>query len=448
MNSNRTGSLLQVATLAGLTVALTVGAAQAEPVLHAGRTESGGHATRRHHVRMAGELGAIFAIGNRWYWRDNGEPNRVDWQLPFSAGALKAKLASTEGWRFDGNPYDINALGHPGFGMLTHFLARQNGYGIGESFAISTLASGTWEIALEWAEYGSLNDMAVTSTAGVPLGESAYQILHHLRATHLDLHAGAGTQNGAAFTTVGFRADLDQLPTEGNGSFRAGQRVSFAAELPTDEFGVRAMGVEAKTTIAGTYHNDATSQRVTAVTSKFAYHKQADRAERAWDLLTSVGVGPSIAYKAHHGGLTIDVGAEVSVDFAMLKAQGFADWRAAHPTQVMRNVMDGRAQPYYFAVGATAEPRIQVDYRGFLASAKLTGRVFSSLDGADRDQEMISRTVHFSDYDTTAETRLGYARGNLAVAVDGSVHRRGGHADDTASSTSDRTAMVTVALSR
>ena len=57
--------------------------------------------------------------------------------------ALTAKLASTEGWRFDGNPYDINALGHPGFGMLLHFRGTE-GDALMAPWAMHTHIS--WEI--------------------------------------------------------------------------------------------------------------------------------------------------------------------------------------------------------------------------------------------------------------------------------------------------------------
>src|SRR4051812_25127619 len=71
--------------------------------------------TEHHHVRMALELGAMFAIGHEWYWRDNGAANVVDWQLPHGLRAAEIKLTSTSGWRFDGNPYNINAVCHPLF---------------------------------------------------------------------------------------------------------------------------------------------------------------------------------------------------------------------------------------------------------------------------------------------------------------------------------------------
>lgn len=432
-------------------VALTTGAAVASPPVGPADapTRDVSHTRARpHHVRMMLELSVIFAAGNRWYWRDGGEPNRVDWQLPWGAEALQAKLASTDGWRFDGNPYDINALGHPGFGTMTHFLARENGYGLGEAFLISTLASGTWEVALEWAEYGSLNDMATTSTAGVPLGETAYQVLHHPRATRFELRSGVGTENGAAFATLGVGGELDRIPTRGRGTFRGGRRVEFTADLPSDARGVRAYEGGARALIGGYYENRADRQVVAAVATRFGYRKQADRPERAWDLLTTVGVGPSVEYRLRRGDLTLQVGADIDVEFAMLKAQAFETWRAAHPDAVTRNVLSGRARPYYFALGASADPRVQLSLGNYHASARLMGRAVGSIDGADRDQELVTHQVHFTDDEAQAEARIGYARGDLALHLDGRLHRRGGRADQHAASSREQTALVTLALRR
>jgi hypothetical protein len=403
---------------------------------------------RRHHVRMAIELATIFAAGNRWYWRDNGEPNRVDWQLPWGKGAIEAKLLDTRGWRFDGNPYDINALGHPAFGMLTTFLARENGYGLGESFAISTLASGTWEVFLEWAEYGSLNDIAMTSTAGIPLGETAYQMIHHLRETHVELRGGFGNENGAAFAVVGARGELDLIPTTGEGTFRAGRHTAFAIELPSDDQGVRSYSGGAKTTLAGYYRNTEDTQLVAGVSAEYDYRKQEDRPEREWDLLTTFAVGPSIDYRIRQGGVTVDVGTDLYVDFGMLKAEGFDAWRAEHPTMVMRNVMANREHPYYFAGGGSIDPRVDVAYRGYSAGTRVSASLFSSFDGADRDQEMITTKVHFRDSDASAATYIGYERGGVSLTLDGRLHRRGGRAGDVEASSSERVAMLTVGVRR
>ena len=404
---------------------------------------------RPHHTRMALELAALFTVGNRWYWRNNGKSNEVDWQLPHGAPAIEAKLGGTGGWRFDGNPYDINALGHPGFGMLTHFMARENGYGIGESFLISSLASGTWEVFLEWREYGSLNDIGMTSTAGVSLGETAFQMIHHLRESHFELRGGLGTENGAAFATVAARGELDLIPTRGEGTFRGGRHVSFAAEMPTDELGVRSYEGGAKSTLAGYYQNTGDSRLVAGVSTEFDYRKDNERKDRDWDLLTSVAAGPSIDYQVRDdSGITLGVGADLYANFGMLKSQGFANWRAAHPMDRIRNVMENRAHPYYYAMGASLDPRINVGYEGYFASAKVSGAMFSSLDSADRDQEMLTTKVHFSDRDENAELAAGYAQDNWSVMLDARLRNREGHAGGAEDSTARHTAMLTIGVRR
>ncbi len=435
--------------LTALTIALTSSTVLADAKLeHDVAKGIASKAPRARHQRMAIELAAVFAVGNRWYWRDEGRPNHIDWQLRGDS-ALQAKLGSLGGWRFDGNPYDINALGHPGFGMLTHFLARENGYGIGESFAISTLASGTWEVFLELREYGSLNDMAITSTAGVPLGEAAYQMIEHARDTHLELRGGLGTENGAAFGVLAAHGELDQIPTRGSGTFRGGRRVSFSAELRTDEQGVRSYAGGVKSTVAGYYRNTGDDQLVAAFSAEFDYRKDAEREERDWDLLTAVSFGPSIDYRVQaDSGLTLAVGADVYVDFAMLKAQGFKKWRAENPNERMRNAMEERERPYYFGLGASVDPRLNLGYGGYFAGARLSGATFGSIDKADRDQEMLASAVHFTDRDANAQLAAGYEQNGWSVMLDGRLHRRDGTAGNVEDSASRRTAMLTVGIRR
>jgi len=398
---------------------------------------------RKHHIRMALELAAIFTAGNRWYWRDNGKPNEVDWQLPFDGRALEAKLLSTNGWRFDGNPYYINALGHPGFGMLTHFLARENGYGIGEAFLISTLASGTWEVFLEWQEYGSLNDLAMTSPAGIPLGETAYQIIHHLRETSFELRSGVGNDNGATVGVIAARADLDLIPTTGEGTFRGGRRVSLAAEMPFDD-GVRGVEAGAKSTIAGYYQNRDNHQLVAAVSTELDYRNQFDRTERPWDLLSTIAVGPSFDMRWRVGDVVVDTGADLYADFALVKSQAFDSWRADHAMETVRNVMQANEQPYYFAAGLSLDPRINVAVGNYRAGAKLVGSLFESIDGADRDQEMMTADLHIRDYEGRAEAWFGYDLRGVSLLVDGRIDRRGGSLDGVRHAVDDRTVMATL----
>jgi hypothetical protein len=402
-------------------------------------------APKRRHLRMGVELATIFTAGHEWYWRDHGKPNQVDWQLPVGSRAAGIKLSSfSGGWRFDGNPYDINAIGHPCFGMMTTFLARENGYTLGESFLISTLASGGWETFMELREYGSLNDMMMTSPAGVPLGETAYEIVHHVRETDVEVRGGVGVENGAAFADLAARADLDRVPTTGSGTFSAGRHVGVAVDMPTDAQGMRSVDAGAKTTLAGMYRNTDDSQLVVALSSEFDYRRQSQREEREWDLRTMIAFGPSIDYRVRAAGYTVAVGADAYLDFGLTKSEAFAGWRADHPMAVLRNVLENREQPYYYAAGASVDPRVSVARGGFVSGLRLDGTLFSSLDGGDRDQEMITTHLHMTDTDAHAEAWLGYQHDDISVLVDGRVHRRAGSANDADAQTAERTAMLSV----
>lgn len=404
--------------------------------------------TKRHHVRLALELAGVFAVGNRWYWRDNGKPNIPDWQLKHDMSAVTTKLGTTGGWRFDGNPFDINALGHPGFGMLTHFLARQNGYTLGESFLVSTVASGAWEVFLELAEYGSLNDMLSTSTAGVPLGETAYQIAHHLRETTYEVRGGVGTENGAAFAVVSTRGSLDRIPTVGDGVFRAGRKVGYELALASDTEGVRGLSGSAKAALVGYYRNRADHSLHLALSSEFGYSNQKERAARPWDLQATVSVGPTLDVQLRRGEVTIDAGADLYLDFAMLRAQAYDAWRTMQPTAMIRNVMQDKAQPYYYGMGASLAPHVDVTYRGLHVGGSIAAMLVGSLDGHDRDQEMMSSDAHMTDRDVRAQTWIGYTHANMSVVLDAAVTQRAGAMGAAHDGTQSRAAMLTFGYRR
>ena len=399
---------------------------------------------KRHHVRMALEMSAVMAIGHRWYWRDNGAPNIVDWQLGFGNDALIKKTTSTDGWRFDGNAYDINALGHPGFGVLTHFLARENGYTMLESFAISTLASGGWELFVEWAEYGSLNDLAMTSPVGVPLGEAAHQIIHHARETTFEFSGGAGTSNGEAFATTAARGDLNLIPKLGEGSFLGSKHVSFGAELATDAGGMRGVEGGAKTSLGGYYSNTTDRSLFVGASSEFYYRNFQEREKRDWDLLSTIAVGPTVDMQMRRKDVTVDVGADLYLDFAMVKSQAFENWRTQNPNARVRNVMQSWEHPYYYAAGGTLAPRINVAYRNYSLGGKVNASLFDSIDGKDRDEEMLTMDPGYQDHEVRSEAWLGYQKQNISVVLDGRMNLRGGSAGDIADSTTEKTLMASV----
>ena len=61
---------------------------------------------------------------------------------------------------------------------------------------------------------------------------------------------------------------------------------------------------------------------------------------------------------------------------------------------------------------------------------------------------MVTGQVHFTDDEAAAEARIGYARGDVSLHLDGRLHRRGGRADEIVASSREQTALVTLALRR
>jgi hypothetical protein len=148
------------------------------------------------------------------------------------------------------------------------------------------------------------------------------------------------------------------------------------------------------------------------------------------------------------GGATIDVGTDVYVDFGMLKSQAFDAWRQNNQMEIVRNSMQDKEKPYYYAHGVTVDPRVNVAYRSINVGGKVAASLFNSIDGVDRDQEMLSADPHMSDTDVTGQAWVSYTHKNVTMGVDGRAHRRAGRIADVRESTTDTTTMFTVAYQR
>jgi len=409
---------------------------------------------KRRHLKMALEAAAIQGIGTAWYWPKPVhawvDANAVDWQLGFKGSALANKRSmATDGWRFDGNSYALNALCHPAFGALTFAAARNNNYGMAESFAISTLVSGTWELFTEWAEYGSINDILSTSTTGVPLGEAAYQLAHNWRRARYAVSLGAGTESGDAIMSVGGRVALDTLPTEGEGVVFGGRRVDVGVDVPMDaEGGIRAVEAGTKTSLVG-YHAAGENHRVFAgASAEFYYRDHKDRDSRESDLLATVSMGPTVDAQMRSGDMTFAVGTDVYGDFGMLKAQAYKNWRAQNPKAVVRNTMQNLARPYYYAGGVTVDPRVNLGYKGLNVGGKVVASLFKSMNGADRDQEMLTADARITDRDVKGEAWLGYTHKTVTMALDTRMHDRKGLMGAIDGKAGSHTTMVTLSYQR
>jgi hypothetical protein len=410
------------------------------------------HTKGPRHMRMLVEAAAIQGVGTAWYWRNTGsgwgESNRVDWQLGFKGRALMAKLDGS-GWRNDGNPYTINALCHPLSGSLTYYLARGNGYSPLGAFIVSSMVSVSWELFTEYAEYGAPNDLLATSPVGFSIGESVYQIRHNWKRTAKQLSIGAGSNDGDGFMSLGGRLALDTLPTEENtsGMVVGGKKVNVGTEVAFDG-GIRQVEAGAKSSVVGYYKNGEQNRLFAGASSEFYFRDQSQRDSRDWDYMTTVAMGPTVDARIQAGDATVNVGTDVYAEFGLLKSEAYDSWRADHPMAIIRNTMQDKADPYYYAYGVAVTPRINVAYKGVNVGGKVAAHAFKSMNGIDRDQEMMTADPSIRDTDATAEAWLSYSHKSVTVSVDGRAHRRDGKMEAARGSQTDTTTMFSLAYNR
>jgi hypothetical protein len=406
-----------------------------------------------HWKRMLLETAGMFAIGEAHYYRGDGRASADDWQLPGNASALGRKLTG-DGIRFDSNGFATNTVSHPIlFGATMHGLARQNGYSLAESFLISSAVSVGWEFVGEWREYASINDLMTTSTAGTPVGEAAYQILHHLRRTHYELHAGLGHVAGTTFRTLGASAELDTIPHRGEiadnaGTVHDGKKVRLALEVPFDR-AARAIDFRAKTSLVGYYRNRVDESGTgynlfVGAAAGYDYLQKMDRPEWQWDLLANVRVGPTLDLDLYSHGVTVRTGLDLTGDFAMVKSYAYGKWRDAHPMDIVQGVLQTNPHYYYYAAGLSLEPKLAIEYRGVAAGASFARSGFSSLDGHDRDQEIETTHIHLRDSAQTAEAWIGARIAGVTLQLEGRDQRRDGQIGMTQDASTERTLVLTL----
>jgi hypothetical protein len=123
-----------------------------------------------HYVRLSAELAAVIGVGTAWYWLDR-ERQIPDWDYP----TWKEK-ATFDVMIFDNNPFRVNYIWHAWSGGALHLLGRTNGLGPWASTLMGLLTSLVWEYGIEAREQISINDLLVTNTTGLALGEFAYRL--------------------------------------------------------------------------------------------------------------------------------------------------------------------------------------------------------------------------------------------------------------------------------
>jgi hypothetical protein len=359
--------------------------------------------------RLVIETAGLFAVGQAWYYRHGRLTNSGDWELPMTWDTIGRKLTG-DGFRFDADGFDTNGLNHPLFGLAGYMLGRENHLGVAGSFALSTLYSGLWETFGEWREYGSINDLLMTSTSGVPLGETLHQLIHH-RGRY---EVGAGV--GRDLQVLSLRAEVD-----------AERRVAFALQLPRDHAGLRGRQIEARAELLDGR----------AVTT-FDYRLKWARPGETWDLAAFVGIGPTFGVRRSW----IETGVDAEVVTGMIRPLAFSGWRTLHPDAFVRGSLEYNEHGYYHAVGIVLAPRIAVRAGRFVAGAQLRAGAYRALGGHDRYQSMITADPDLADEELAGSAWAGIEVGLATVHLEVMDRERAGRADDVRASARENTALL------
>jgi hypothetical protein len=238
------------------------------------------------------------------------------------------------------------------------------------------------------------------------------------------------------------------MPTdEGSGMIVGGRKVNVGTEVAFDG-GVRQIEAGAKSSVVGYYRNAGNTRLFAGASSEFYFRDQNQRDSRDWDYMTTVSAGPTVDARIEAGAATITAGTDIYAEFGMLKSEAYDSWRADHPMAVVRNTMQDKADPYYYAYGVAVTPRINVAYRGVNVGGKVAAHAFTSMNGVDRDQEMMTADPSMRDTDATAEAWLAYTHKSVTVSVDGRAHRRDGKIESARAAQTDTTTMFSVAYNR
>jgi hypothetical protein len=135
------------------------------------------------YVAALAEVGLVLGLGTAWYAFET-KANAQDWAYEYSWETLKKKLISGEAVKTDSNPLYLNSPGHPLAGASYYLVARYNGFSPWGSFWVTNLASTAWELAAEFREEMSINDLLMTPVGGFAIGESIYALTRFLAEAH------------------------------------------------------------------------------------------------------------------------------------------------------------------------------------------------------------------------------------------------------------------------
>jgi Domain of unknown function (DUF3943) len=412
---------------------------------------------RARYLRTGLETAALMALPTLAYWTHPAAQTH-DWDLKFDWSSWERKL-DLKAVRFDGNRFETNVLMHPIAGTAYYQAARDNGFGVFQSYLSSFLASFFWEYMVEFRELPSLNDIIVTPAAGVAVGEPSYRLSRALAsgspsvASRIGswilspiagvndllmgrrpaLESGPGEHRlwaeiGAASASVERRGRREELNLAAGGAVVAhpgyrqpghasegvapGAWSALSARLRLDRAsGLSGVDLHAGTLFVGRYLKDydpgGGAGLLLGLGSSFDFDTRA--LGPTWDRIGSVGLlGPVIELTVDRPRFGLFLSLSGAYSFAMIQSLAYVLHGEMLSGAVIRTSLRGVG--CYYGHGLTS--RAQLALRLMKLEVALAGDVglFRSIQGRDRFQERL-------DADFTLEDRRTSWSAQVAVPL-------------------------------
>lgn len=399
------------------------------------------------------ENAGVLAIGLTYYWV-RADVNREDWDLP----SIRQRL-TFDAWRYDNNSNLFNHILHPFGGANFYGVSRINNLSVLESAAYTAAASFFWEFALEWRELVSINDLIFTPISGIAVGEFVFQLGEYVTSTprnkpwhsagaysfglYRKLHdpfyknaprpslphdalgyssaywhrfyvAGESIAVGSRDVVdglVGIRASAELITIPGFG--RPG---AFAQTFTNGAFtkGSLDIGLGPNTNfdtdlffsanVYGRYKQDYSlptsdnamsgSASLVALNTSFRFsdHAFSDRSDQ---VAIVHAAGPLLRVWQQRGRFRSSLEVSSTVDFGAIRSLAFEEWRKDRDVSGVKSVLIDKNYQFHF--GASGRVQGELDYGPVGASLSAGFGIYSSLEGYDRKQELVTDDVGGSE---------------------------------------------------
>jgi hypothetical protein len=394
------------------------------------------------HFRAVLEELVVLGVGFGEYIQD--KTNSRDFDLNYDWPSLRGKLLF-QSLAFDNNRFPTNFATHPIGGYFYYGAARGNRLSILESFVFAVVASTIWEYVGEWREQASINDMIFTPVSGVPVGESLFHLgalfqrsQPNVATTGLswlfgmpkrlndaidDAHAAPPPSYDALGlpgdtwhrfdATVGVGVTIqDRGPTDADGRlalrsrivalpsygdvgrherwFDEGEVSSLALTTTATHDHLTDFSFEATAMPFGYYEHDVDASRtghttIVGLETGFEYslHDYDRDGRRGIDRVSLVDAGLGFEHTIMLGRFSMRAGFRALVDFGGADGYALPEYQRVHSstaglTSVLAN------EGYFFTVGTTAAPRIELTAGALTAGGELRVDWFDAIHGLDR----------------------------------------------------------------